>query len=231
MIKTIIFDLDDTLYNERIFVLGAFTEVCKYLFERYNIDYRDLYKTTIEILNKYGRGKIFNILCHKYNINENIDKLVDIYRHAAPELELYDDALFILEKLRACSTNEGSYKYNLGLITDGKSSVQWNKIETLKLKNYIDKIIVTDDYGKNFWKPNEFAYREIINYFNCKPEECLYIGDNPNKDFVGARKVGMYTVRVIRNMGDNMNISLDDYLEADFNIKSLTKLESIIAKL
>jgi putative hydrolase of the HAD superfamily len=231
MIKTIIFDLDDTLYNERDFVYGAFSEVCKYLFENYSVDYDNLYKDAIEILNKYGRGQILNILCHKYNINENIEKLVNIYRHATPGLKLYDDALFILEKLKVCSINENGYKYNLGLITDGKASVQWNKIETLKLKNYMGKIIVTDDYGKDFWKPNEFAYREMMNYFNCKSEDCLYIGDNPSKDFIGARKVGIYTVRIIRQIGDYMHIFSEDSFEADCNITSLKEIENIIVDL
>ncbi len=231
MIKTIIFDLDDTLYNERDFVYGAFSEVCKYLFKNYSIDYDDLYKNIIEIFNKYGRGQILNILCQKYNINESIEKLVDIYRHATPKLKLYDDALFILEKLKASSVNESSYRYNLGLITDGKASVQWNKVEALKLKNYMKKIIVTDDYGKNFWKPNEFPYRKIINYFNCKPKECVYVGDNPNKDFIGARKVGIYTVRIIREIGDYMHVFLEDSFEADYNIRSLKEIENIIGDL
>lgn len=231
MIKTIIFDLDDTLYNERDFVYGAFREVCIYLSKNYNMDYERLYKDIIEILNIYGRGKIFNKLCDKYNINENIDKLIDIYRKAKPQLQMYEDASFILKKFSTYSQCENNNAYKLGLITDGKAEVQWNKIKALNLRQYMHKIIVTDDYGMDFWKPNDFSYREMMKYFNSTAEECVYIGDNPNKDFIGARKVGMHTVRVLREIGDHMNTFLDKEYEADFSIKSLKELDNIINSL
>ncbi|WML35483.1 HAD family hydrolase [Clostridium sp. OS1-26] len=225
MIKTIVFDLDDTLYRERDFVYGAFAKVCEYLATKFNKDYEILYNNTIDILNNHGRGEIFNILCDKHNINEDISNLIDIYRNSEPSLQLYEDALYFLEKNSFSNKNA---KYNLGLITDGKASVQWNKIKALKLENYIDKIVVTDDYGLEYWKPNEFAYREMMRYFNCKAEECVYVGDNPNKDFIGARKVNMYTVRVIREIGDHMNTFLEKSYEADFSIKNLYELENIL---
>lgn len=43
----------------------------------------------------------------------------------------------------------------------------------------VDKIIVTDDFGLDFWKPHEIAYREMLKYFNCTSEQCIYVGDNP----------------------------------------------------
>ncbi|WPC41053.1 HAD family hydrolase [Clostridium sp. JS66] len=227
MIKTIIFDLDDTLYIERDFVYGAFEKVCEYLALKFNKDYEKLYNSTIDILNIHGRGKVFNMLCDKYNIKEDISDLVEIYRNAKPSLRLYEDALYFLKE---CSLDNKKVKFNLGLITDGKASVQWNKIKALKLENYIDKIIVTDDYGIDYWKPNEFAYREMMKHFNCTAEECIYVGDNPNKDFIGARKVNMHTVRIIRDIGDHMNTFLEKTYEADFKIKSLYELKNVIYK-
>ncbi|MBE6068675.1 MAG: HAD family hydrolase [Clostridium lundense] len=229
-IKTIIFDLDDTLYNEREFVYGAFSEVCKYISIKFNKDYERLHIEVIRILNEQGRGKIFNLLCDKYNINEDINKLVEIYRAAKPDLQLYEDALHALRKYKGNSMDNID-TYNIGLITDGKASVQWNKIKSLKLEQHIDKIIVTDDFGIDFWKPNEFAYREMMKYFNSSAEQCVYIGDNPHKDFIGPRRIGMYTVRVIREIGDHMNTFLDKEHEADFTIKKLDELENIIKNL
>lgn len=231
MIKTIIFDLDDTLYNERDFVYGAFREVCMYLSQNFNKNCEKLYKDSIEILNVYGRGKIFNKLCDKYSIDEDIHKLVNVYRNAKPQLQLYEDALYVLKKFNSCDEEKKISKYKLGLITDGNAKVQRNKVESLNLDKYIHKIIITDDYGLSFWKPNEFSYREMMKCFNCKAEECVYVGDNPNKDFIGARKVGMYTVRILRETGDHMNTFLDKEYEADFSIKSLKELDNIINNL
>jgi len=217
MINTVIFDLDDTLYKELDFVCGAFKEVCKYLAYKYNINEEDLYEDMIYILNKFGRGKTFNMLCEKHNLKENIKNLVSIYREAKPSIRLYEDAQWILNYLK-------KNKINTGIITDGKASVQWNKINCLNLIGKVDKIIVSDDFGLDFWKPHEFTYREMLKYFNCNPDDCIYIGDNPNKDFIGAKKVGVHTVRVIREVGDHMKTFLDKEYEADVIIKDLREL-------
>lgn len=135
MINTIIFDLDDTLYKELDFVYGAFKEVCTYLANKHNKNEKQLYKDTINILEDHGRGKIFNIICEKYNIEEDIKELVKIYRQAKPKISLYEDAKYILTYLKANNKTEEKY-YNIGIITDGKASVQWNKIKLLGLKKW-----------------------------------------------------------------------------------------------
>lgn len=133
MINTIIFDLDDTLYKELDFVYGAFKEVCIYLANKYNKDEKQLYKDILNTLEEHGRGKIFNIICEKYNMKEDIKELVKIYREAKPKISLYKDAKYILAYLKANNKIEEKY-YNIGIITDGKASVQWNKIKLLGLK-------------------------------------------------------------------------------------------------
>lgn len=220
MIKLVIFDLDDTLYNERDFVTGGFAEVCKYLSLKYSEDYNLLLKGTEKILDNEGRGRVFNLLCQNYNYNEDIKKLVEIYRQAEPKLNLYDDSRYILKKL--------SGKYKLGIITDGLASVQHNKIKQLNIEHIFDKIIVTDDFGKDYWKPSETPYREILKYFNLYAENAVYIGDNPNKDFIGARKIGMKTVRIIREVGDHKDVRLSNEYEADYEILNMKELTNIL---
>ncbi|KOC31910.1 HAD family hydrolase [Clostridium botulinum] len=221
MIKALIFDLDDTLYNERNYVFGAFKEVCKYLSYKYSLNELQLYDDILNVFNKEGRGKIFNIICDRYNLNEDIKKLVHIYRNSKPKLDLYDDAKKILEWCR----NSG---FKLGIITDGCSKVQWNKIKSLKLENIVDKIIVTDDFGKEYWKPHKRSYVEISKYLNVEYKECAYIGDNSNKDFVGCKELGINTVRIIRKQGDHMQTFLSKEYEADKNINNLTEIKEII---
>ncbi|UZP04139.1 HAD family hydrolase [Clostridium botulinum] len=223
MIKAVIFDLDDTLYNERDFVIESFKEVCRYLSAKHNLNYDELLYKTIEILEQQGRGEIFNVLCELYSLDENIDTLVDIYRDAKPSIKLYDDGEYILNML--------SDKYKLGLITDGMAKVQWNKIDALDIKKCFQKIIVTDDYGREFWKPYKFAYDEMLQSFKCCANEAIYIGDNPNKDFIGAREVGLNTVRIIREHGDHMKTKLDKSFEADYIINDLKEVMNYLNKI
>lgn len=220
MIKTLIFDLDDTLYRELDFVYCGFKEVCEYLSENNSIELERLYKASIGILNKNGRGKIFDILCNRFNIKEDIENLVSIYRNTKPKIHLYDDSIYVLNKFRK--------NKSLAIITDGLAYVQRNKIKSLKLENVMDKIIITDDYGKNFWKPSVIPYIQVSKNFSTIPSECVYIGDNPHKDFIGARKIGMHTIRIIRDYGDYINVILSSNYEADYNIKNMYEIENIL---
>lgn len=198
MIKAIVFDMDDTLYKEYDFVFGGFKAVSIYISDKYNLSENDIYQKILEIFYSEGRGKIFNRIVDKYNLDEDISTLVNIYRFYEPKIELYSDAK---EIIKWCREN----KIKTGIITDGMSKVQWNKITALGLDKIIDKIIVTDDYGREFWKPHIRAYEDIINYFGFKGNEVIYIGDNPNKDFEGAKKKGMITIQMIREKSDYIN--------------------------
>lgn len=221
MIKALIFDLDDTLYYEKEYVLGAFKEVAYYLGNNYEKGKEELYIRMKEILENSGRGKIFNIICEENNFKEDVEGLVEIYRNSKPKLELYKDSKEFLIWGR-----ENGYK--LGIITDGCSKVQWNKIEALKVEQLVDKIIVTDDLGKEFWKPHKKSYIDMMNYFNINKNEGIYIGDNPNKDFVGAKQLGMKTIRMIRKNGDHIKTFLDKGYEADSNITNFLELRILL---
>lgn len=223
MIKLVAFDLDDTLYNEKDFVFGAFKEVSKYLSDKYNLNSEDVYSDMINILKSHGRGKIFNLICDNYNINEDVKALVQVYRNAKPKLKLYQDSVEILNKLK--------YNYKLGLITDGLAYVQWNKIKLLEVEKYFDNIIVTDDLGREYWKPHIMCFKNMAEKFKFLPNECAYIGDNPNKDFYGAKKLGYKTIRLIREAGDHIHVRLDSEYEADYEISSLNEIISIIEEI
>ena len=59
----------------------------------------------------------------------------------------------------------------------------------------------------------------ILKYENAKPENMIYIGDNPFKDFVNLKKIGVKTIRILR--GSFKDIFLDDAHEAHYSFKNL----------
>ncbi|WP_252223285.1 MULTISPECIES: HAD-IA family hydrolase [unclassified Clostridium] len=224
MVRLIIFDLDDTLYYEKEYVLCAFKDVANYLGNKYNKKTILLYERMKEIFKKQGRGKIFNIICKENNFNEDITKLIDIYRNCKPKLNLYNDSIEILKWLR-------TKRYKIGIITDGCARVQWNKIKGLDIEDTVDRITVTDDIGREFWKPHKKSYLDMMEYFNVDKNKCVYIGDNPNKDFIGAKELGIKTIRIIRENGDHIHTFLEEKYEADFNINNLLELKSLLEKM
>ncbi|MGI6585244.1 MAG: HAD family hydrolase [Gracilibacteraceae bacterium] len=219
--KALVFDLDDTLYNEADFVHGAFREVADYLSKKHKLDRDELYRTMLGLLANNGRGRIFNDICALYNLNEDISSLVEIYRNSAPQISLYEDAEHFLKYCRG--------KFKLGLVTDGIHYVQWNKIRLLDLEKFFDSIIVTDDYGKDFCKPSIKPYVKIAEELGVDFDEIICIGDNPRKDFYGAKQLGIHTVRIIRPVGDHMRLRLGRDYEADREITGMYEMKAVIS--
>ncbi len=221
MLRCVIFDLDDTLYNERHYVESAMLRVAEYFGQKYEMNIEEVYQELMQILDEKGRGKIFNIFMDNHAIEENVADIVQIYRDTKPRLSLYQDAEETITELK----KKGIL---LGIITDGCSKVQHRKIDGLQIRGLFDEVIVTDDYEQAA-KPSTLPYCMILDrHPQLKPEECIYIGDNPNKDFMGAREVGMATARIIRAVGDHMKTRVSEEKEADFRLKSLTELLGMI---
>ncbi len=217
MYKYVIFDLDDTLYNERQYVECAMLHVSEYFGEKYGLDVSIVYRELMTILDEKGRGKVFDFFIEKYSITEDVANIVRIYRQTRPHLNLYEDAKETIMTLKRNNVL-------LGIITDGCSEVQHHKIEGLNIIHFFDDVIVTDDY-ENAAKPSRLPYSMILNrYPQLNAEECIYVGDNPNKDFMGARAIGMATARIVREKGDYMKIQVSKDKEADYSIKNLTEI-------
>lgn len=236
MIKAVLFDLDDTLYRERDFVDQSFRNVAevmaKYLAERGKSREREengnlrsarvgespeeLFRQMIELMEKEGRGEIFNRLCERYDVDIPVEELVRIYRETKPVLSLYPDGEEFLARLEKKGIKTG-------LITDGNVQVQHNKIRALGLDRRLDVVLASYDLGLR--KPDPGVYVYCLEKLGCGPEEAVYIGDNPLKDFIGARKLGMKTVRIIRPEGLHMWRTAKEGYDADVTVHLLTEIE------
>ncbi|MEM5598043.1 HAD family hydrolase [Niallia circulans] len=118
-----------------------------------------------------GRGKVFNHVCDKYGIQVDIKQLVEVYRKHEPSIHLYEDADLCLKRLT-------DKKIPIGIITDGNSTMQWNKLRALGLDKQIPSIIVTDDLGgSEFWKLPSSRFSENERLFKGGYERlCIYWG-------------------------------------------------------
>lgn len=227
MIKAIIFDLDDTLYYELDYVKSGFRAVSNYMNTKYGVPVDEFYQELLNILELEGRGKTFDLGLKNFSLPEKeVKKMLEVYRSHLPEkIRLYKDAENMLNKLK--KNNE----YKTGVITDGNSLVQWSKIRSLGLEELVDEIIVTDDFGIENRKPNIFSYQKLLGIFKVKAEEAVYIGDNPVKDFITAKKLGMKTIRVMRKQGMHVNKRMEEAYEADYEVDSLKDLDQYMRKL
>lgn len=222
MIKAVVFDLDDTLVPEYDFVKSGFKAVASFLFKKYNIDNKDsIYKKLMHYHYKNPK-KVFDMILNDYNLLNQIEveQLVDIYRNHIPSLNLYEDVLTTIANLK-------NKNIKVGVITDGYKETQRNKIQSLKLNEIFDYIIITDDLGREYWKPNKLAYEIICKKFNVQFNEMIYVGDNPAKDFFISSIYPIKTVRIIRE-GYYKNIDYLKGIKENYRIVSLHEIMDII---
>ena len=142
MIQAVLFDLDDTLYDEMQFVKGGFKSASLYISKNNNIKQKIVYQLLLDVLEEHGRGKTFDIVLKKLDLyNEKlIPKLIEVYRTHKPNLFLYPEVSNVLSTLR----KQG---YKPGIITDGNVVVQSKKIDALKIKDFFDCMIFSDECG------------------------------------------------------------------------------------
>ena len=220
-VKVIVFDLDDTLYDEIDFVKSAFNEVSEYFAKKYNLNNLDIYTSFVDELDKNGRGRIFDETFKFFGISSktNILKALSIYRTHKPDIYLSSETLEILSFYQ-------SKNIPLYIITDGNKIVQNNKIEALNLRKYVKKDFITHRFGKKYSKPSPYCFEKIRKLERVNPEDIVYIGDNPNKDFVNIKKLGFRTIRIKKGMFSNLTKT--EEFEAEIIIKNLQELINII---
>ena len=79
----------------------------------------------------------------------------------------------------------------LGVVSDAPSREAWMRIYYLNLYHYFDVVITFDDSGER--KPSSKPFQLCLKTLNLEPKEAIMVGDWPERDVVGAKKIGMKT--------------------------------------
>jgi putative hydrolase of the HAD superfamily len=199
-LHAIVFDLDDTLYSEEDFVLSGFRAVANWAAVNLGISQDRGYTTLANLYYQGVRNNTFNqwLALHELDGDkqqaaqpELITNLLDIYRQHAPTISPFPDAIDLLKTL--------AQSYKIGLVSDGYLEVQQRKWSVLGLDTFFDAVVFSDKLGRENWKPSTAPFKLVLEQLHISPELSVYIGDNPRKDFFGARQLGMYTIQIQRS--------------------------------
>lgn len=215
-IKAVIFDLDNTLYDERQFVESGFRAVSEYATKKHGVNEEKFYSLLLFFL-KYGRKKVFDRALKKLNMynKENVLAMVKVYRDHIPRIKVSRDDLEVLLEIRK--------KYRTGLITDGIKVTQKNKVEALNLQNHFDVITYAIEYGG---KKDVDTFQTTLKKLDANPSETIYVDDNPLKGCLVAKELGIHTVRILR--GEYRDLKVDKDFEAEFEIRDLKQIVDVI---
>ncbi|MBC6997974.1 HAD family hydrolase [Cytophaga sp. FL35] len=186
----IVFDLDDTLYNEISYLQSAYQVIARQL------NPNNCAALYAQMFSLYRSGEnVFKFLSEQFHVE--IQELISIYRDHVPNIEPFKGVGTLLKTIKKA---EGK----IGLITDGRSRTQRNKLEALNIVKYFDKIVISEEIGSE--KPSEANYKAIEKAF----PDCIYyyIGDNIRKDFISPNKLGWESIGIIDN---GLNIHFDGH--------------------
>ena len=219
--KVICFDLDDTLCKEIDYLKSDYREIAEYAAEHCR-GYSDpvsvlAHKAYDVMLAAYQEGQnAFDVLNSFLGLDLPIADYLYIYRNHKPKIALCEDVVRTLDALKA----EG---VRIGLITDGRSVQQRNKIEALGLGRWIDDadIVISEEFGSE--KPALANYE----YFMKRYPECqdfTYVGDNPRKDFIAPNALGWITICL---MDDGRNIHRQDFASTPVQALPEKTIESL----
>jgi len=80
----------------------------------------------------------------------------------------------------------------LGVVSNGRTAKQRRKLESLQLSARLGAVLISEDFGVA--KPDARIFQAAARKLGLTPSECVFVGDNPEKDVRAAAAAGMRTV-------------------------------------
>ncbi|MCM8525224.1 MAG: HAD family hydrolase [Lentisphaeraceae bacterium] len=213
--KCVVFDLDDTLYKEKEYVLSGLKAVAEFVSKLYGKDFH------INLREWYNQGEkdIFSKLCNALQLPESVkSSFIWKYRLHEPDISLDNETAKVLSALQ----NDNVITI---ILTDGRSVTQRLKLGSLGLENL--PIYISEEYSSE--KPEKIRFEKIESKHKAK--HYFYIGDNPKKDFLAANELGWVSIGLI---GDEDNIhsqnmeNLEEIYLPQFSANSISAVYKLV---
>lgn len=199
MIKTVIFDVDNTLYNYDSAHEKAITSLSAYAEKELKLPrttLEDLIKKAFEEQKKYmgniaaihNRTIRFQYMLENRGLplHPHVLKMDEIYWETLLEAAVPSDgAASMMEALKAKGIR-------IGIGTDMTARMQFRKLTALGLLSYVDFFISSEEVGVE--KPEARFFSRCLTKAGCNKEECLFVGDSLKKDVYGAINAGFKAV-------------------------------------
>jgi len=200
-LQAILFDIDDTLFSTTEFAEQARRNSIQAMIGMgldidYETAFRELKEVIFEFQSNYDRhyDKLLRRLPWKALGGVNPALLVAagvVAYHETKfrQLHPFPDAEEALRRL------SGNTDLVLGILTEGLEIKQAEKLIRLGVVKYLDPraVFISDQVGIS--KPNPKLYRYALDRLGLAADQVMYVGDNPEKDIIPAKEVGMVAVR------------------------------------
>ncbi|WP_062370599.1 TIGR02253 family HAD-type hydrolase [Thermococcus guaymasensis] len=211
MIKAVLFDIDHTLLTEMPLIQLFLPQVYEKLSKKFGInkeEARDKFLGEILARRETYEWHDWNFFFRLFDLDLRYEDLLRRYPH---KLHVYPDTVPTLEWLK-----EKGLK--LGVVTSGPA-YQRLKLELTGLEGYFDAVVTRDDVGAI--KPEPKIFLRALEELGVSPREAVMVGDSLRQDIYGGKNVGMKTVWIARDGGE-------DFHFPDFKIRTLHELRKVL---
>ncbi len=220
-IKGVIFDLDNTLLDFMKMKQVAVRSAMRGMIEAgLEIDENESFDNIISLYEKIGweNQKVFDVFLENsigYVDNKFLAAGVVAYRRAREaNLLAYPNVNKTLIELTKLGIK-------LAVVSDAPSREAWMRIYYLNLYHFFDAVVTYDDSGKR--KPSSVPFKMALQKLEIDSISSLMIGDWPERDVVGAKKIGMRTA--FAAYGDTFGTKNSG---ADWDVEDISELVTII---
>lgn len=216
MIKRVIFDIDNTLIEWK----SEYDDEIEKSLKTFKIPY-----TNNDLKNIFDAMEKYEDTYYTYKRNQILD-FINTYTKKNYPMELLNDVLYrwslcVPEKLDNSVLETLKYlsqKYEIVILTDWFEKEQENRLKLLGISKYFSKIFAAENVKR---KPFKEAFLTAIE--KNKPEECIMIGDNFERDIQGALNAGLKAVYFEPN-SKNLPENKNQY----YTISNLAELKNIL---
>jgi haloacid dehalogenase superfamily, subfamily IA, variant 3 with third motif having DD or ED/haloacid dehalogenase superfamily, subfamily IA, variant 1 with third motif having Dx(3-4)D or Dx(3-4)E len=186
----VLFDLDDTLFDQATWLSGAWDAVAAAARPQ-QIEYRAMRTALSEISSEgSGGGRIIDRALERVGRSDiAVAPLLARFRAHAPErLALYHGVADALQAIRQ--------RVAIGLVSDGDPTIQRNKLRALGLESRFDIVVLSDELGREHRKPSPVPLLAALTALGVDARDAIFVGDRPEKDIAAASAAGMRGIRV-----------------------------------
>ncbi len=224
MIKAVLFDLDNTLIDfMKMKRASASAAIDAMLSAGVKIKKAKAEKILYGLYKQHGieHQKIFQKFLRaatgRLDYKLLAEGIVAYRKKQADILQPYNDVVPTLKHLR-------KMRLKLAIVSDAPRLRAWLRLVELGIHNYFDVVVCFEDTGN--YKHTGLPFKKALRLLKLTPKECLMVGDWPERDMVGAGKLGIRTI--FAKYGATKDVKNSG---ADFEIETIKGVLTVVKKL